>query len=859
MQPALAAESEPAVESEPEQAPALVPADCRATSGIAAGRAAASSDAGQDRAAGECRSTGGAPVAAAVAANARSPKTPRPTNDVTRPVVSVAMAPMPTEQPAADAKLPVPSAEDRRQSIKLIKELYKDDYAQAKQPEAKAALAEKLLNDAQQTKDDATALYCVLHEARDLAVEAANPALAERAISMLAGRFAIEPLQELAAALEEMAGKPHPADANRAIAEAALARVEEAQAASDFETAKRLADVARRRHGSRRTPACRSGPSRSAKLSRRRNNNGMPGRRPRPRSRRTPDDPAANLAVGRYLCFGLGDWEQGFVHLAKGPDGSLKDLAAKSLKGPSDAAALADLGDVWFAAAEKAKGKDKADLRAGAAYWYTLAEPGLNGLVKTVVEKRLKDLGGTVVVARSASAGKPSENLELPLAAGVTIKFRLIPAGKFVMGSPQMEPGRTNAELQHEVTISKPFYMGVYELTQAQWLAVTGKNPSRIQGDLARPVEKVSPSDVQEFLATLNQSSLASAYVFRLPTEAEWEYACRAGTTTAYSFGDDPGLLKDYAWYVDNAGGTTHPVGQLKPNPWGLYDMHGNVWEYCSDWTGGENYYLKSAPVDPKGPETGTSHVNRGGSQLMPVARVRSATRGGDEIRHGTYGFRLACEPIRGFKPALAAAPRAALPRPTTARSTAPAGLVSNRPLAFARPRSSGTWPNGHVARRQSQSGITGAPSPNPPEITDAAQLPAEPFTVFGIELSNSKTLTDKDLAQVAELMNLVELKLTGTAIGDEGMAHIGRLPNLRLLYLHNTKVTDAGLPALENLTSLTHLFLPGTKTTDAGFVHLHPLTAIRHLGLQGTGLTDAGVKNLAGMTHLSWLALSKM
>ena len=131
-----------------------------------------------------------------------------------------------------------------RDALKLLKEVYKDDYAQARQPEAKAALAQKLLDESQQAKDDAAASYMMFHEARDLAVDAANPELAERAIGMLAARYTIEPLPELAAALEEMAGKPHPADANRAIAEAALARVEEAQAADDFDTAKRLADVA---------------------------------------------------------------------------------------------------------------------------------------------------------------------------------------------------------------------------------------------------------------------------------------------------------------------------------------------------------------------------------------------------------------------------------------------------------------------------------------------------------------------------------------------------------------------------------------------------------------------------------------
>ena len=213
---------------------------------------------------------------------------------------------------------------------------------------------------------------------------------------MLAGRFAIEPLQELAAALEEMAGKSHPADVSRAIGEAALVRVEEAQALDDFETAKRLADAA--------LAAARK--SKDAGLTKRAVEVGRTvaaakqqwdaWQKAQATLAESPDDPAANLAAGRYLCIVQGDWEQGLAHLAKGPDGPLKDLAVKSLKPPKDAASLADLADAWFSAAEKAKGKDKVDLRAGAAYWYTQAEPGLTGLVKTIVEKRLKDLGGKV-------------------------------------------------------------------------------------------------------------------------------------------------------------------------------------------------------------------------------------------------------------------------------------------------------------------------------------------------------------------------------------------------------------------------------------------------------------------------------
>ena len=142
------------------------------------------------------------------------------------------------------------------------------------------------------------------------------------------------------------------------------------------------------------------------------------------------------------------------------------------------------------------------------------------------------------------------------------------------MGS---DAGGSREQSAHRIEISQAFYLGKYEVTQAQWKDVMGKNPSGFKGD-NRPVEEVSWEDVQEFIRRLNAREQGVTY--RLPTEAEWEYAARAGSTTAYSFGDDTLQLGEYAWYWENADGTTHPVGQLKPNAWGLYDMHGNVWEW---------------------------------------------------------------------------------------------------------------------------------------------------------------------------------------------------------------------------------------------------------------------------------------
>jgi formylglycine-generating enzyme required for sulfatase activity/serine/threonine protein kinase len=202
-------------------------------------------------------------------------------------------------------------------------------------------------------------------------------------------------------------------------------------------------------------------------------------------------------------------------------------------------------------------------------------------------------------------------------------KFVLIPAGTFTMGSPQSEPGRDNDETQHRVTISSAYYLQTTEVTQGQWKKVMGSNPSKFKncGDDC-PVEQVSWSDVQVFIRKLNSQEGTDKY--RLPTEAEWEYACRAGTTTAYSFGDNESDLGDYGWYHGNSGNRTHPVGQKRPNPWGLYDVHGNVWEWTQT-------------------EEGSRRVFRGGSWPYNAGHCHSAFRyvSVPGVRFNTLGFRL--------------------------------------------------------------------------------------------------------------------------------------------------------------------------------------------------------------------------
>lgn len=205
-----------------------------------------------------------------------------------------------------------------------------------------------------------------------------------------------------------------------------------------------------------------------------------------------------------------------------------------------------------------------------------------------------------------------------------------IPANKFLMGSPTNESGRdTNEGPQTLVTLSRGFWIGKYEVTQAEYLAVTGTNPSEFPGDLSRPISTVSWPDATNYCWLLTGRELAAGRIpagsrYRLPTEAEWECAARAGTSTRFSYGDDDADLGLYAWTMSNAGLKVHPVGQKLPNPWGLYDMYGNVWEWTLDWLGP---LPGGAVTDPQGPASNEIgwKVTRGGS--FDQGDYRSATR----------------------------------------------------------------------------------------------------------------------------------------------------------------------------------------------------------------------------------------
>ncbi|MCK4340627.1 MAG: SUMF1/EgtB/PvdO family nonheme iron enzyme [Phycisphaerae bacterium] len=345
---------------------------------------------------------------------------------------------------------------------------------------------------------------------------------------------------------------------------------------------------------------------------------------------------AALLGLGRCDC----DAARLFLQLQVSidPDPVIKGLAASSLAQHQQKAIkhlidiLANLnatvGDRRMAeistinALKEVTGQDfGTEHKQWRAWWSRIRAPGSEDGNPPENEKR-------------SSVTQPAKSLNIDCDGGAKMEFILIPAGEFVMGQG-FKAG------QHKVTISKPFYMSKHEVTQAQWEAVMNDNPSKWKGpDL--PVEQVSWNACRDFCKKLSQSL---GRTFRLPTEAEWEYACHAGTTTDFSFGgSDPKenvkLADEYAWYFNNSDGKTHPVGSKKPNPWGLHEMHGNVSEWCQDWYAA---YSPEPQVDPTGPTSGKDRALRGGSIDWELSSSVCTTRGytWPSNRQSSFGCRL--------------------------------------------------------------------------------------------------------------------------------------------------------------------------------------------------------------------------
>ncbi len=268
--------------------------------------------------------------------------------------------------------------------------------------------------------------------------------------------------------------------------------------------------------------------------------------------------------------------------------------------------------------------------------------------IKKALPSDLVEVSGASTANSAQKRAVAQTSLPLEVKSRKTdIAFRLVPAGTFTMGSPSNEENRSSDETQHSVTISKPFYCGKFEVTQAQWKQVMGTSPSKFQGS-ENPVEQVSWDDCQTFLKKLCDLEGVPQGTYRLLTEAQWEYACRAGTTTPFCYGNRlDSTMANFDGNYPYGGASkkvyrkkTVSVGQFKPNAWGMYDMHGNVWEWCSDWYGD---YSSGSVTDPTGVSSGSYRVRRGGSWSDNARYCRSAyrCRYSPGFRYVSVGFRL--------------------------------------------------------------------------------------------------------------------------------------------------------------------------------------------------------------------------
>lgn len=348
-----------------------------------------------------------------------------------------------------------------------------------------------------------------------------------------------------------------------------------------------------------------------------------------------PEDEQANVVVGKFQLL-KGNWDEAILRLSFGGDDDMAKLA-RLTEQAHDAETKLKVANDWFE-----NEHDFPVARTKALEMYKALLPELKGLDKMRVEKQLASIKRELGPRKIGDTWENSSGMS----------FAYIPAGQFVMGSPRGETGREEDEEAFRVRITEPFLLQTTEVTQDQWIKVMGMNPSRHSGNGKNPVDNVSWSDAVTFCKKL---SALDGKQYRLPTEAEWEYACRAGTRTAYQWGNQWQLGVCNA---ENATGTpedgnvqnfrqrgfpvnsTMPVASFAANAWGLYDMHGNLWEWCYDWYGP---YPGRSTTNPQGPNGGEFRVHRGGSWVDFPRRCRSAERDRNTIdfKQHNVGFRV--------------------------------------------------------------------------------------------------------------------------------------------------------------------------------------------------------------------------
>ena len=495
------------------------------------------------------------------------------------------------------------------------------------------------------------------------------------------------------------------------------------------------------------------------------------------------------------------------------------------------------------------------------------------------------------------------------------MKFRLIPPGEFSMGSTpeeveeaigRLEPYEKNRWTeyiqgeapQHKVILTQAIYLGMHEVRQANYKQVMGNNPSHFtttgpdkllvekvvgMDTTQHPVEGVNWSDVTEFCTKLGQREKLkpldnqtdetfhplTGTGYRLPTEAEWEFACRAGTSTRFWSGEKDEDLARAGWCMRSSDERTHPVGELQANPFGLFDVHGNVWEWMQDWWDPTYYgqFSEKPAIAPSGPSSaGTQRVIRGGFWNSYIPHCRAASRNSQEPRWGGHdiGFRvvLSLDAVRqALKLTGPTMPKAVATTPVPASDFAADRRAAEYVLSI----------GGSITVRLNEQDRL---------CKFTTDLPRDPFRLTQVDLKNNQQLSDAGLANFKDCMNLTLLFLGNTKVSDAGLAHFKDCKNLTQLYLSDTQVSDVGLDQFKGRQNLTYLRLAGTRVSDAGLAnfkdckdlmllklgspqvsdaglaHFKGCKNLGYLGLINTKVTDAGLANFKDCTNLAWLGL---
>ena len=456
--------------------------------------------------------------------------------------------------PCLAAGKPLPEESAINAAKKLVAETYKKELAAAD----KAPAIKSMLELAAQTEGDDPAQAALYLGAAEVAARAGETRSAFDAVDQFARTFEVDALQSKATLLELSAKSAKTNDARVGVANRGLELADAAMSAGRMEIAEsalKTAGIAAakvRDADLRKNVVAKRKELEREKKHAERAESELAGAKKAIHA--NPDDPDANETLGKHFAFQRNDWPAGLKHLAKSGDQNLQSVAIADMKGAANGNQAAVLGDSWYALSESADSEhDAAGYRSRAAFWYSRAVSDLKGFAKSRIEKRIAEMQDAVAAAASQTGGDNGNFIDMTLAPGVILRLVKIPASR---------DGKI-----------KEFYLGQTEVTQKQWTAIMGSNPSAVNGPNL-PVGSVSIKDCERFLDKLN--ALSPRLRFRLPVESEFRFATLAGQ----EYGSIARKLAKFAWIKDNSDGKLHDVGQLSPNPWGLYDILGNSWEW---------------------------------------------------------------------------------------------------------------------------------------------------------------------------------------------------------------------------------------------------------------------------------------